>query len=453
MKITKRAAIISCTYIIAGFLVMGGFLIKTRSERDSLRLASSVNYSHAFSELSGNLGKLDTSLKKAAYSGTNAMLSAICTEGYAEALEAQAALGVLPYGDRELANTAAFLSKVGDYLYYLSRSAALGSGITDEERENLLSLEESASKISQVMSSLYADMLGGGVSVSELERAEAEVGEADDSVMGGLVSGIKELETEFPELPTLIYDGPFSEHITDSSPKRLDGKEEITGSEAIEKAAGFLGVDSAALKIEYDRDSVIPVYVVTRRNGTETVSVEVTKCGGEILYYGTTRAAGTPILSAEECVKAAETFLRKHGIYSMDVTFWEIESGDVVINFALNNGGVICYPDLIKVSVAMDTGNVSGYEAHGYISNNYKRDIPEPAISEDDARTKLSPILTEKSVRTAIIPTSGKDEVFCYEFLCETDDGEHCLVYINAETGAEEKILILLEDDNGTLTI
>ena len=52
-----------------------------------------------------------------------------------------------------------------------------------------------------------------------------------------------------------------------------------------------------------------------------------------------------------------------------------------------------------------------------------------------------------------MIPTGGKDEVLCHEFKCIDSEERHCLVYINAETGAEEKILILLEDESGTLTI
>ena len=45
------------------------------------------------------------------------------------------------------------------------------------------------------------------------------------------------------------------------------------------------------------------------------------------------------------------------------------------------------------------------------------------------------------------------NEVFCHECKCENGDGSLYIVYINAETGTEEKILILLESENGTLTI
>ena len=53
----------------------------------------------------------------------------------------------------------------------------------------------------------------------------------------------------------------------------------------------------------------------------------------------------------------------------------------------------------------------------------------------------------------AFIPTGGQNEVFCYEFLCSGEDDDKLLVYINASTGMEEHIYILLENENGVLAI
>ena len=52
----------------------------------------------------------------------------------------------------------------------------------------------------------------------------------------------------------------------------------------------------------------------------------------------------------------------------------------------------------------------------------------------------------------AYIPTTGYNEVFCWEFVCKTEDGGHALVYINCETGLAENLLLLVETENGTLT-
>ena len=65
----------------------------------------------------------------------------------------------------------------------------------------------------------------------------------------------------------------------------------------------------------------------------------------------------------------------------------------------------------------------------------------------------MSPRLTVLSHQMAVIPTEGKYEVYCHEFKCETESGRHYIIYVNAETGEEEKILILIESESGTLTL
>ena len=52
----------------------------------------------------------------------------------------------------------------------------------------------------------------------------------------------------------------------------------------------------------------------------------------------------------------------------------------------------------------------------------------------------------------AMIPTKFQTEILCWEFKGKVDNREF-LVYINAETGKEEDILIILDTPNGTLTV
>ena len=52
----------------------------------------------------------------------------------------------------------------------------------------------------------------------------------------------------------------------------------------------------------------------------------------------------------------------------------------------------------------------------------------------------------------AVIPTEWQTEILCYEFKGKVEDREF-LVYINAETGEEEDILVIKDTPNGTLTM
>ena len=76
-------------------------------------------------------------------------------------------------------------------------------------------------------------------------------------------------------------------------------------------------------------------------------------------------------------------------------------------------------------------------------------------FSLSDFLNKKGKKLTDKveitSEGLAIIPTEWKDEKFCYEFKGKINDIDF-IAYINAETGEEEDVLIIMNTPNGILT-
>jgi hypothetical protein len=93
------------------------------------------------------------------------------------------------------------------------------------------------------------------------------------------------------------------------------------------------------------------------------------------------------------------------------------------------------------------------FDARGYITAHHARNLKQPTLSAEEAVAKLSPHLIMKSFKLCVIPSGGLNERYCYEFLCLAEDGQQILVYINADTGAEEQLLILQINENGTLTV
>ena len=121
-----------------------------------------------------------------------------------------------------------------------------------------------------------------------------------------------------------------------------------------------------------------------------------------------------------------------------------------VINFAYLDGQTICYTDLIKVGVAMDTGEIMLLETEGYLTNHTDRAFQVPAHTAEEAMEKISSDLEIEKTSMTLIPTDGGGEVRCYEFLCRSES-EEILVYINVQTLEEEQLYILLKTDGGTL--
>ena len=173
------------------------------------------------------------------------------------------------------------------------------------------------------------------------------------------------------------------------------------------------------------------------------INISVSKKGGHIVYMNTNREVNTEIISQEEANQKGKDFLTSKGFPNMKETYFLKQEGIVTINYAYMQDNVIMYPDLIKVKVALDNGEILGIETTGYLNNHIEnRNISNIKITEEEAKKDLNTDLEIISSGLAVIPTEWKSEILCYEFKGKVDDREF-LVYINAENGREEDILII----------
>lgn len=81
----------------------------------------------------------------------------------------------------------------------------------------------------------------------------------------------------------------------------------------------------------------------------------------------------------------------------------------------------------------------------------HERNISKNIITEQEANEKINKKIEKTSQSLAIIPTEYNTEILCWEITGKVAEKEF-LVYINAETGEEEDILMIVNTPNGTLT-
>ena len=148
----------------------------------------------------------------------------------------------------------------------------------------------------------------------------------------------------------------------------------------------------------------------------------------------------------------AHKYLAEHGFSDMTSSYYEITDNTATINFAYSQNGVKMYSDLIKIRVALDTGEVTGIECKGYIMNHKDRGEQRAILSETEARGCVSTHLSVNAVSLCVIPKDSMREVLCYEFHGTYKD-KNFIIYINAENGREEDILLLIESETGILTV
>lgn len=455
MKIGKtRKRVLVVSYMLAVIAVLGTVAYRNNSRAEHYRLQLENAYSHAFTELVNGVGELDTALQKTLYATSPSMVSAVCAEVYGKALSAQYALGELPFSSYKYRNMSSFITKTGDYAYMLSKKAATGAEGTEEEHQNLVKLSTTATVLSGNLNQLLVEGEGADASPGKIGiLSDALSSAGDQAAETGNSDVFALMEQEFPETPSLIYDGPFSSHIAGLSPKLLEGKPEITAAEAQSRAGAFLGMKSIDVKIVGERGGSLPVYVLTAPADGGAVTVEVSKRGGVVVTQFNGRTVENAVMSTQDAAKIAMRFLAAKGWSGMTQSYEMQENNILTVNFAYQENSVIFYPDLIKVSVGLDNGCIMGFESQGYVMNHTVRQLPQMKIKVAAAQAKVSKFLKVLSHDLAVIPTVGKNEVFCHEFKCENESGSHYIVYVNAVTGVEEKILILQESDQGTLTL
>lgn len=437
------------TILIAGLIaaVIWGFTA-TKSA-NALEISSENQYNRAFHELVGYVDNIDVLLSKTQLTKSPAQLAKLSSDIFRQSAEAKSCLGQLPTSEVQLDNTSKFLSQVGDYTYVLSQSMINGEEISEQEYEDLASLAEYASNLRDTLSGIEEQIYSGEIRISDAQSKRR--GNIADAAGGSILEDLEDVEKSFEDYPSLIYDGPFSEHIVNREAEMLKNAPDFSQEQALEKAEQL--IDSRDLVFEsLSENTAIPSYTFVRDNDNEQISISVTKKGGYILSYLDNRNVESEQLDITEATQKAAQFLQKNGFYSMQDSYYEKSGGIATINFAYVQDNVTCYSDLVKVRVALDNGEILGLETKGYLMNHTERELSAPALTMEQAREKVSTNLEVSATRLALVPKDSMREVLCYEFK-GAFNGRNFIVYVNANNGREEEIFLLIESDEGVLTI
>lgn len=451
----KKSTAIIVISILAAAAIAGTALAAVTGAKleDSDRYISD-NYRHAFSELTAGVSDMSTALQKSLLITSAPLACSVCAEVYGKAQTAQMALGVLPLGAADLEKTAGFIGKAGDYAFALARKAGAGQSFSDEERGNLRALTDTAAGLASALKEIEEQLFSGRVTMDEFSSAMEKLDKNEGDIIPETVGeSMSVAQGEFPELPALIYDGPFSEHLETAQPALLAGMEEIDVSAGRKAAAKFLGLRTELVYPTAEAEGTLPSFFYEAQVNDATVSVSLSRAGGVVYEMLSSRQVENSELTAQEALERAKKYLERRGYSDMRQSYYLISDNILTANYAYVQYGVVCYSDLVKVGVALDDGSVVSFEAKGYLMNHMWRELPEAAIDAGTAAAVVPAGLEILGTELTLIPTAGKYELLCYELECVGAAGERCLIYVNALTGAQEKVLILLEDENGTLTI
>ena len=405
------------------------------------RFMAEVSYQRAVSELCESLDNITVNLQKSLYTGTSEKMKQTANELKRESAIAKVCLSQLTDENINSDEIYKFLSQVGAFTLFTTQNK-----ITAKQQESLRRLYNYSDSLCKEMNKIRSGCFDGSISFSSENSSLQKTEENAPELFG---DAMQDFDQSLTDYPTLIYDGPFADNLLNKKSVFLKNKSEKTKKEASSIAARVMNTDEKGLRQLDDVNSQIELYSFSKGDK----SISITKKGGYVATYSDPRQINEETISPEEAVSRGRDYLSILGFDSMESTYYSVYDGVCTINFAFCVDGIICYPDLIKVGIALDTGETVSVDSTAYLMNHTERTAEEITVSLEAAIKSLSSSLNVISTKQVFIPLDTGKEAFCHEIRCkDTKSDQEVLVYIDCRSGKEQDILILLYSDNGILT-
>lgn len=280
-------------------------------------------------------------------------------------------------------------------------------------------------------------------------KANALISEAENSISAGKLSladlsnngnlGIFSTEEQPIEYPSVIFDGPFSDGQSYTTP--LSDRPYVDKQTALGCAKKFI-VDEFSVT---DSAGDVEAYLLT---GTKS-SVLVSKKGGILLSLVVNNRQGDTVLSDDELQQIATEYARM--ICEDAVVVWQEQYGNsIVFNFAPKVGECTYYPDVFKVKISFD-GQLCGIEARNFYMENHVRKPQSPTISQNEAQAMLKSGFEVETSRLCII-SIDRQEHLAWEFFGNYNDNAYS-IYISAIDGKQLTEFRIISTDTGKMVV
>lgn len=456
MRTTKRRIIY--TALVTLIVVFSStFAVLMTLERNDYRNYLQGEYGKSMYELIDAVENIRVNLTKAAIVGSREQKIAVFEEIFRHSAVASDKLHSLPVSQPTISDTSKFLTQTGDFCYSLAKSSTEGNQLTDEDYKNIEELKKESVILENQLKSVSDNINQGKVGWGEIRKKITGVlAKSNTTSISQQFEGIQK---QIVQYPALIYDGPFSDNVLEITPK-VNSQKEVSKSDAEKIARGVIGKNKIEnLEVsEVNGKTDIKTYRFTaalkgRARKEDRVVCEISKNGGKIFYLINDRSINNSSINVAKAVDIGLKYLNDLEYQNM-ISTYSLKYGNVaVINYVYSQDGIVMYPDQIKLKVALDNGEIIGVESEKYlVAHEDIRKISNPKISYEKAKEKVGSRLNISNQRITVIPTDTNKEVLCYEFSGNYNDDDF-KVYINAETGYEERIIQIINTPNGQLTI
>ncbi len=397
-------------------------------------------YKKNYFELVENANSVDTNISKLLASDDQKYQAKMLAEISQDSKEMQGNIAAMPLSGDSIMQSVRFINQMSGYTQILEEKIQSGEPLSQSDLEVLEKMHESLTEMKLFLNKMSDRMINGYNIVKARKKRH---GDFDDFNLD-----FGQMHADESDYPTMIYDGPFSDSVVNKKVEGLSGKEMT--KEEVHTKVDEIFKNATNLKYDGQTNGKFKTFNFVVRNADgQKLFVQATKVGGHILNVSGHNESGVKNFDYEQAEKIALDFAKITGIDGAKVVWHQELDDQIYFNLAPVQNGIILYPDLVKVKVDLEYGNVVGYDAIAYLTNHKERSLDKAEITKDDARAVINKSFEIGDGRLCLSPLDFNREVLCWEFECQRDNATY-YIYINAKTGIEENILKVVETTDGS---
>ncbi|MEG1751858.1 MAG: germination protein YpeB [Clostridia bacterium] len=423
-------------------LGIGVWLAISINNSNQLALSLENSYQKSFYDLVDNVDNMEAKLSKIVVSKDKNHTKKLLFEVSKNASRASESISILPLSIGGVEKATSFINQIDGYCTSLTQKLENNQKLSLTEEKILKELLNSITKIGNELDKISRQLKGGTTILSSSLSMNGDFNKLTLSI-SGTQSSI--------DYPTMIYDGPFSESSTNPVIKGLSGDEVNKDQAETLLKKHFPAIKDESIKYQGESKGKFITHdfnFITVNNNS--LFAQVTKIGGKLLTVSGYSPKISTKVSVESCISNAIAFCKNAGFLNVECVWNDSINGQAILNIAPKKDNIILYPDLIKIKVEQNSGEIIGFEATSYYTNHKQRTLAEVEISRATAEKKV--VLDVETYRLVLAPLDYNREVLCHEFKCKNDTNVY-YIFINAVTGVEENILMVVEGSDGNLLV
>lgn len=415
-------------------------------EKNAILIQAENTYQRAFHELTYHIDLLHDKIGSSLAMNSNDSLSPQLVEIWRITADAHANVGQLPLSLLPFNKTEEFLANIGNFTYRVAVRDLETDPLNEDELATLEGLYEQSGEIKDELRQVQHTALSNNLRWMDVQLALAtEDEQMDNTIVDGFQTVEKKVEgySEAANFDTLIGD-----HTSEVHDYLFVNEEPLTEEEIIERSKEIFDVKSDEnLSITKSGDGAdISVYSVSYQNEQKYGYMDITEQGGHPITLLINRPINEKNLSLYDGLQEATNYLEEYEFDNM-VVFQSTQYDNIgVYSFLYAEDDVRIHSDSVEIKIALDDGDILGLSAKNYLMNHRQREIPQPALSPEEAKEQVNSQVEIQEEFLAIIDNEFGEEVLVYEFLGILND-DTFRIFINAMDGREEKVEKLMNSE------